>query len=293
MPNKRKRKVVAVESVSTPAAEAAQPAKIGRPAKAAKEQVNTEEPTADELPPRKRRRAPKSGQQRPPISEPVEANALPQRGRPRKDKAQQVVQPPPVPVASAPTKKAKSKIAAAPTRSSRRLSDAAAQVSDRPFVSRITRQTTKEIVTGSVIVVKEAKGKSKAKAKAKTSTAPAAETLSVIKPVKAAKGCKAAKGKAKAHSNDKTGSELQNSISSDSDNVVTIANDDRQDSEGEKADDEAEVDGPNYWLMKAEPESRIEKGKDVKFSIDDLRIATEPEGWDGVRNPTGWLNYMH
>lgn len=36
-----------------------------------------------------------------------------------------------------------------------------------------------------------------------------------------------------------------------------------------------------YWLMKAEPESRIEKGHDVKFSIDDLAARTEPEGWDG------------
>lgn len=36
-----------------------------------------------------------------------------------------------------------------------------------------------------------------------------------------------------------------------------------------------------YWLMKAEPESRIEKGVDVKFSIDDLAAKTEPEGWDG------------
>ncbi|EAW10327.1 putative AT DNA binding protein (Thy28) [Aspergillus clavatus NRRL 1] len=35
-----------------------------------------------------------------------------------------------------------------------------------------------------------------------------------------------------------------------------------------------------YWLMKAEPESRIEKGTDVKFSIDDLEAATEPEPWD-------------
>lgn len=34
--------------------------------------------------------------------------------------------------------------------------------------------------------------------------------------------------------------------------------------------------------MKAEPESRIEKGKDVKFSIDDLRVAKEPEPWDGT-----------
>lgn len=47
---------------------------------------------------------------------------------------------------------------------------------------------------------------------------------------------------------------------------------------------EAEVDGegPAYWLMKAEPQSRIEKGKDVKFSIDDLKAAKEPEGWDGM-----------
>ncbi|KAF7715784.1 AT-hook transcription factor [Penicillium ucsense] len=43
--------------------------------------------------------------------------------------------------------------------------------------------------------------------------------------------------------------------------------------------------GRSYWLMKAEPESRLEKGVDVKFSIDDLAAAKEPEPWDGVRNP--------
>ena len=42
-----------------------------------------------------------------------------------------------------------------------------------------------------------------------------------------------------------------------------------------------DTEGPSYWLMKAEPESRIEKGKDVKFSIDDLKAATTPEPWDG------------
>ncbi|KAG8668225.1 hypothetical protein FPOAC2_07511 [Fusarium poae] len=42
-------------------------------------------------------------------------------------------------------------------------------------------------------------------------------------------------------------------------------------------------DGQWYWLMKAEPETRIENGVDVKFSIDDLRTKTEPEGWDGIR----------
>ena len=39
--------------------------------------------------------------------------------------------------------------------------------------------------------------------------------------------------------------------------------------------------GRSYWLMKAEPESRLEKGVDVKFSIDDLKNAKEPEPWDG------------
>ena len=34
----------------------------------------------------------------------------------------------------------------------------------------------------------------------------------------------------------------------------------------------------------------MQKGKDVKFSIDDLKTATEPEPWDGVRNPTARNN---
>ncbi|KAJ7269881.1 DUF55-domain-containing protein [Mycena rebaudengoi] len=44
-----------------------------------------------------------------------------------------------------------------------------------------------------------------------------------------------------------------------------------------------EVTGPNYWLLKAEPEPRIVKGKDVKFSVDDFeQVKTSP--WEGVRN---------
>ncbi|XP_003472592.1 thymocyte nuclear protein 1 [Cavia porcellus] len=41
----------------------------------------------------------------------------------------------------------------------------------------------------------------------------------------------------------------------------------------------------NYWLMKTEPESRLEKGVDVKFSIEDLKAEPEQTAcWDGVRN---------
>lgn len=50
-----------------------------------------------------------------------------------------------------------------------------------------------------------------------------------------------------------------------------------------------EIDGTqatekSYWLLKAEPESRIENGVDVKFSIDDLAAKTAPEPWDGKLN---------
>ena len=44
---------------------------------------------------------------------------------------------------------------------------------------------------------------------------------------------------------------------------------------------DADAAGRNYWLLKAEPETRIEKGKDVKFSIDDLAAMNDPAGWDG------------
>lgn len=48
--------------------------------------------------------------------------------------------------------------------------------------------------------------------------------------------------------------------------------------------------GRSFWLMKAEPESRLEKGKDVKFSIDDLAAADTPEPWDGTSNPSRILH---
>jgi hypothetical protein len=78
---------------------------------------------------------------------------------------------------------------------------------------------------------------------------------------------------------------------------VPVAQAEAAGSEGEdhNINDDSQVNGTNltnhaelkidpdiqYWLMKAEPDSRIEKGVDVKFSIDDLAARTEPEGWDG------------
>lgn len=71
-------------------------------------------------------------------------------------------------------------------------------------------------------------------------------------------------------SSERRGSQVSINIAADPDNS---ANADEEENE--------ESDGPSYWLMKAEPESRIEKGKDVKFSIDDLEAASGPEAWDG------------
>ncbi|KAJ4387561.1 hypothetical protein N0V93_008156 [Gnomoniopsis smithogilvyi] len=51
-----------------------------------------------------------------------------------------------------------------------------------------------------------------------------------------------------------------------------------------KADTTNDTTGRQYWLMKAEPETRYENGVDVSFSIDDLAARKEPEPWDGIRN---------
>ncbi|XP_025087642.1 thymocyte nuclear protein 1-like isoform X1 [Pomacea canaliculata] len=40
-----------------------------------------------------------------------------------------------------------------------------------------------------------------------------------------------------------------------------------------------------HWLLKSEPDSRIENGVDMKFSFDDLKNRpNQTEHWDGVRN---------
>ena len=79
--------------------------------------------------------------------------------------------------------------------------------------------------------------------------------------------------KAKANSSERRQSDISIQIPSESKNSTQLEEDDELE----------DVNGPSYWLMKAEPESRMEKGKDVKFSIDDLKNASQPEAWDGER----------
>lgn len=56
-------------------------------------------------------------------------------------------------------------------------------------------------------------------------------------------------------------------------------------SSSEDASDDQKKDVIKYWLMKSEPESRIENGHEMKFSFDDLKTAKDQiTWWDGVRN---------
>lgn len=51
----------------------------------------------------------------------------------------------------------------------------------------------------------------------------------------------------------------------------------------QQADAKSRSTEKSYWLFKAEPESRIVNGVDVKFSFDDLKTEHQAT-WDGVRN---------
>lgn len=118
--------------------------------------------------------------------------------------------------------------------------------------------------------------KKKKKGKASATKAPTKEKSSqkAKSPAKstAAKGKTTAKGKAAA----KTGESIEIAgviLPSKTSSKTAAQQADLDDAEGH--------DGRSYWLMKAEPESRLEKGVDVKFSIDDLMAKDKPEAWDG------------
>ena len=43
--------------------------------------------------------------------------------------------------------------------------------------------------------------------------------------------------------------------------------------------------GPTHWLIKSEPETRMENGVDLRFSFQDLKAEPDSTAfWDGVRN---------
>lgn len=253
MANNKKRKASAIEPATT---DTLPPAKRGRPAKAKPEEV---------------------------ISSSPPAAASTKRGRPNKAQQDEAASSPPNEIVEAPATPARQKKVKpnnSATRNSKRLSNATADAANASLGPRTRHPSAKGVQNGTskgtIVAIKEAKPKAKGKAKAtaKISTDSTAETIPVSSISKGAKTLKARKGSNATPAADKRGPRSSN-VS------VAVPTLEDETSEDENADDEAEDDGPKYYLCKAEPDSRIEKGKDVKFSIDDLRAATEPEGWDG------------
>ena len=91
-----------------------------------------------------------------------------------------------------------------------------------------------------------------------------------------------ATGEAKATKVPKSRDKISNSSTRKNSEVSVEAPRNEEESVDAGGQVEHEGSGVSYWLMKAEPESRIVNGKDVKFSIDDLKEAETPEAWDGI-----------
>ena len=69
--------------------------------------------------------------------------------------------------------------------------------------------------------------------------------------------------------------------------TVTMPGTKRKSDGGSANSSETNNSKPNheYWLIKSEPESRFEKGIDVKFGLNDLKNEPDQTAcWDGVRN---------
>ncbi|XP_067827115.1 thymocyte nuclear protein 1 isoform X3 [Heptranchias perlo] len=50
-------------------------------------------------------------------------------------------------------------------------------------------------------------------------------------------------------------------------------------------EDKGNKEAYSFWLMKSEPDSRIENGVDMKFGVEDLKAQQNQTAcWDGVRN---------
>ncbi|KAM0273922.1 hypothetical protein ACHAQH_008126 [Verticillium albo-atrum] len=151
--------------------------------------------------------------------------------------------------------------AAPPTKSLKRQSDASDEETPPP-----KRQAT--VPKPRAKAASKAKSESKPKTESKT-VSPAPKEAPPAKPSK--KSGAAAKKTAPAR---KSVDELK---------ALRDAYDDVPDVNPERAARDP-PDAPMFWLMKSEPDVRVEDGYEIKFSIDDLGERKAPEGWDGIRN---------
>jgi len=85
--------------------------------------------------------------------------------------------------------------------------------------------------------------------------------------------------------------------------VTTATGGSKAESEAEPKSKKAKTSGSDstssdsgaitHWLMKSEPESRLENGIDMKFGLEDLKAEPDQTAcWDGVRNYVARNNMM-
>ncbi|KAF2148726.1 DUF55-domain-containing protein [Myriangium duriaei CBS 260.36] len=278
LPKKRGRPAkAAAVSDSEAAAEEAPKRGRGRPAKttAAAEEADEEEPA-----PKRRGRPPKAAAEK--VAKDVN-EALKRRGRPPRDPA----------------------AAAAPTNGA--ITDEAPKKRGRPAGAKnkvpAAAATTKTTGTGKkrgkpakdtcvdTPVAKKRRGRPPKSAAATDGAEDDEVEVAALEPTGASKGTGRGKSKGKGKAKAPAEEEV------DHDDVVEeVAEEDVAEEEVEADEDGAEGAEPKsggeakkFWLMKAEPETRMEttasgEQVDVKFTIDDLAARDEPEPWDGIRN---------
>ncbi|KAF7538211.1 hypothetical protein G7Z17_g12688 [Cylindrodendrum hubeiense] len=117
-------------------------------------------------------------------------------------------------------------------------------------------------------------------AKASTKTAKSTKTASPARPTKQTKPTK----RAQRNASDKIAKTEKAVKSNATKSSRGVSEGPDIDSIPAQNPDAPKHDGEWYWLMKAEPETRMENGIDVRFSIDDLRAKEKPEGWDARNN---------
>ncbi|KAK7966799.1 uncharacterized protein PG986_001076 [Apiospora aurea] len=120
---------------------------------------------------------------------------------------------------------------------------------------------------------------------ATTTTAPAAKSKTSPIEKKSAKSVSRSSVKTNGDSKEKTAkSDTQPNGTLDSTKPAKVTQEESASETNSGAGSSDPSCEKSYWLLKAEPETRLENGVDVRFSIDDLASRTEPEPWDGIRN---------
>ncbi|OAA69625.1 AT DNA binding protein [Cordyceps fumosorosea ARSEF 2679] len=172
---------------------------------------------------------------------------------------------------------------AEPVAKRRSSRQAAAATASNPAPAQVKKPASAQSETKQPSEVAKSKVSKKAADKwAKVNGKASAAATEAAKPAKVAKkaapattkpgGKEGKKAKASVKDTEEDGADRAGSEDPDVDSIPAV-NPDAPRHEGEW-----------YWLMKAEPETRMENGHDVRFSIDDLRAKTRPEGWDARNN---------